>query len=175
METLAGKKVVMIIAHKNFRDEELLTPKSILEKNGASISIASSGLSEAQGMLGAKVKPEMLVDSINSSDFDAAIFVGGGGASEYFNNPKAHKVAAEILAKGKLLAAICIASSTLANAGVLRGKKATCFKSEVANLKIKGAIYTGKPVEQDGSIITSDGPGSASMFGEAIASELAKR
>ena len=35
MEKFTGKKVVMIIAEKDFRDEELLEPRRILEEEGA--------------------------------------------------------------------------------------------------------------------------------------------
>jgi len=59
------------------------------------------------------------------------------------------------------------------NHGKVVREKATCFGSEAPNLKAKGAIYTGKPVERDGSIITANGPESASLFGEAIAIYLA--
>ena len=71
-----------------------------------------------------------------------------------------------------LLAAICIAPSILANAGLLEGKKVTSYSSEASNIKSKGANYTSRPVEQDGKIITADGPGSAKAFGKAIAEAL---
>ncbi len=53
------KKVLMIIAHENFRDEELLTPKQIFEKNGIKVTIASTDTTPAKGMLGAVVKPDV--------------------------------------------------------------------------------------------------------------------
>jgi protease I len=174
MANPSAKKAVMIIANKNFRDEEYEKPYAILKAKGVAITTASSSSGEAKGMLGARVKAEVLVSSVKADDYDAVIFVGGGGASEYFNLPAAHKIATDAIAKGKLLCAICIAPSTLANAGVLKGRKATCFSSEAGNLRAKGAIYTGKPVEQDGNIITANGPESATKFGEAIASALGK-
>ena len=67
------KKVVMVIAHDGFRDEELLEPKAILEKKGFGVAVASTNLSPAKGMLGAVVKPDMLVESIFVRDFQAHI------------------------------------------------------------------------------------------------------
>ena len=58
------KKAVMIIAQENFRDEELLEPKEVLEKNGICVTVASTSLKEAKGKLGAKVKPGMLLKDI---------------------------------------------------------------------------------------------------------------
>ena len=162
----------MIIASKDFRDEELLEPKEILEKNNIKVVIASSSLSEARGMLGARVKPDVLIDNVDTKEFDAIIFAGGSGSSEYWDSPIAHKILREAEASGKIIGSICIAPVTLANAGILKGKRATCWSSEGSKLKAKGAIYTGKDLEIDGNIITCSGPSAAREFGEAILKKL---
>jgi protease I len=161
--------VLMIIAPRNFRDEELFDTKKELESSGNSVIIASTKTDTATGMLGGTVKPNIAIDEVNVDDYDAVVFVGGSGSSIYFNNQKAHEIARTANDNGKLVAAICIAPSTLANAGLLKGKKATSFPSEERNLRSKGANYTGKPVEKDGNIITADGPKSAREFGRMIA------
>ena len=173
MSKLTGKKIVMIIARSNFRDEEFLVPKGILEKEGAEVKVASSSLDESRGMLGAVAKPDILVADVNASDYDAVIFVGGQGASEYWEDAKAHEIARSAADEGKVLGAICIAPVTLANAGVLKGKRATVFPSEAGKLSKKEAICTRAGVEIDGKIITADGPRSATEFGEAIVEALA--
>jgi len=167
-----GKKAVLIIAHKNFRDEEFLRPKEILEKNGVEVTVASSAMGPARGMLGVVVEPDMLVGDINVSDYDAVVFIGGSGSSEFFDNQTAHSIAQQAAASGKLLGAICIAPSTLANAEILVGRRATSYPSEEGNLKSKGAIFTGTGVETDGKIITADGPSSAEQFGQALIDAL---
>lgn len=169
---MAGKKIVMIIAPKNFRDEELLQPKEILEKAGAKITIASKGVKSATGMFGTKVNVDIDISEVKLAEYDAIIFVGGTGSSIYFNDSTAHSIAKEAIAKGKVLGAICIAPSTLANAGVLKGKRATAWPSEADNLRAKGAEYTGEAVTVDGRIITAKGPEAARKFGEAIAKAL---
>lgn len=167
-----GKKAVLIIASQRFRDEEFLQPKRILEEGGVEVTVASSSLETATGMLGAKAKPDILLQDVRVDDYDAVVFIGGSGASEYWSNPVAHAIAREAQEKGKLLCAICIAPVTLANAGLLEGKRATVFESEIGKLKAKGAIYTGSGVEKDGNIITGQGPAYASEFGEVILSAL---
>ncbi|MFN3966520.1 MAG: DJ-1/PfpI family protein [Endomicrobiia bacterium] len=169
---LKGKKVVMIIASQNFRDEEYLEPKRILSSAGAEIITASSSLSTATGMLGAKVKPDILISDIKPEDYDAIIFVGGIGSSEYWENQTAHNIARKAIEKNKIVAAICIAPVTLANSGLLKGKKATAFPSVKGQISSKGAKYTGVPVEQDEKIITGIGPESATQFGEVIKKAL---
>jgi protease I len=171
-KNLAGKKVVMIIAPQNFRDEELLQPKNILTEKGAEVKVASTSLETAKGMLGAEVKPDLLVSEIKPQDWDAIILVGGGGASEYWDDPSVHSMLNEAIKQNKIVGAICIAPVTLANAGILSGKKATVFASETQKLKDKGAECTGKDVERDGKIITASGPPAAKEFGNVIAQAL---
>ena len=172
MQSIKSKKVVMIIASNNFRDEELLKPKEVLERNGVAVTVASSSLKESTGMLGAKVKPDILFININVADYDAIIFVGGSGATEYWDNPTAHKIAKDAYSAKKIVGAICIAPVTLAKAGLLKDKKATTYSSTVNNLKSAGARYSSADVEKDGNIITASGPAVAQKFGETILKAL---
>ena len=166
------RKAVMIIAQNDFRDEEFLRPKELLEKAGFEVKVASTSLDLAKGMLGAAVKPEILINDINVRDFRAIIFVGGAGASQYWDNPVAHKLAQDALLADKIVAAICIAPVTLAKAGILSGKRATVWASEADQIKDGGANYTARPVEKDGNIITASGPAAATEFGEALVRAL---
>ncbi len=167
-----GKKVLFVIAPENFRDEELFHPKEELEKAGAKTVIASLSRGEKTGMLGGKAVAELSVDEVNPKEFDAIVFVGGTGSSTYFQNPKAHELAKAFFSAGKPTAAICIAPSTLANAGLLNGKKATSYPSEKGNLEKRGAKFTAQGVTVDGKLITADGPKSAREFGRKIAQAL---
>ncbi|MBN2518806.1 MAG: DJ-1/PfpI family protein [Candidatus Altiarchaeota archaeon] len=161
--------VLMLIAPQNFRDEEFFQPKEELEKAGAKVVVASRDRQTSRGMLGGAVTPDLTLAEANAGDYDAVVFVGGGGSSVYFNNPIALQLAKDAYAKCRVVAAICIAPSILANAGLLKGKKVTSFPSEQGNLRAKGANYTGEGLTIDGKVITADGPKSAREFGRAIA------
>jgi len=113
------KKIVMIIAHVNFRDEELSVPKSIFEESGAIVHVASTSLEPAKGKLGMTLIPDMLVEDIRVENYDAVVFVGGTGASCYFNSKTAHDIAKSAYLKNKLICAICAGPVILANAGTL--------------------------------------------------------
>ena len=173
---LKGKKIVMIIGERMFEGTEFKEPKEIFEREGAKIIVACSTLSEAtsMGFYSLIVKPNILINDIKVKDFDAIIFIGGFGCAEYFDNPVAHNIAKQALDQDKILAAICMAPRILANAGILKGKKATCFPNVREDIKAKGAIVTGEMVERDGNIITGNGPGAATKFGETIVSALSE-
>ncbi|MGQ9788540.1 MAG: DJ-1/PfpI family protein [Candidatus Hadarchaeaceae archaeon] len=170
--TLA-KKVLLIIAPENYRDEELFHTREELERAGVAITVASSKKGELQGMLGAKVTPDIVLDQVRVVDYDGIVFVGGSGSAVYFKDNKALLIAAEAFKKGKVVGAICIAPVILANAGVLKYKKATVFPGDyVQKITDGGAIYQEKPVVVDGKVVTANGPSSAREFGRAIAKLL---
>jgi len=169
-----AKRVVMVIAERDFRDEELLQPKAVLEKAGVKVDIASSNTRSAKGVLGASVIPDKLVSDINVSDYDAVIFIGGPGCRQYWNDAVALAILKEAAASGKIVGGICSAAATLALAGILEGKNATVFSGEARVLRDNGANYTAKPVEVDGNIITADGPASATAFGKKILEKLSQ-
>lgn len=165
-------RVVFVIAPENFRDEELFHTKEEIDNAGNETAIASLRKGSCSGMLGGTAEASYSLDEITADDFDAIVFVGGKGASVYFENELALKLAKDFESKGKAVAAICIAPSILANAGLLNGRKATCFESEHANIEEKGATFTGSPVEVAGNIITANGPKAAHDFGKAIVEVL---
>ncbi|MBW2971655.1 DJ-1/PfpI family protein [Candidatus Woesearchaeota archaeon] len=162
------KKILMVIAPEGFRDEEFLEPKKVFEGAGAEVTVASKGVKVAKGKLGATADVDMDISEASADDYDAVVFIGGPGAAVYFDDPVALNLAQKSYNSGKVTAAICIAPSILANAGVLDGKQATSFESESRNIEAKSAGYTGKPVTVDGKIVTANGPAAAKKFGEAI-------
>lgn len=178
MSKVEGKKAVMIIAFRDFRDPEYFIPKEILEKNGVEVKTASNKIGIAIGAEGGETNVDLLVSEINVSDFNAVIFVGGPGCLENLDNEDSYRVAKEALSQNKVLASICISPVILAKAGVLKGKKATVWtdwtKSQAKILKENGAIYEGKSVVVDGKIITANGPQAAESFGKEILIALTK-
>ena len=170
-----AKRAALIVASENFRDEELFETKRALDAAAAQTIVASTRTGFIRGMLGNIAEARILVNQLRVDDYDAIIFIGGPGAAEYFDNPVALNIAREAASKRKILAAICIAPTVLANAGVLTGVRATGFLSEREKLVQAGAVYTGAPVERDRFIITGSGPAASVQFGRAVVDALAGR
>ena len=172
-KTLEGKKIVIITAFRDFRDEEYFVPKEILEEAGAEVKTASNQKGTAIGADGGEVEVDLLVSEINPVDFDAVVFIGGPGCLTNLDNEDSYKVAQETVSQNKVLASICISPVILAKAGVLEEKKVTVWsslldKSPIKILEDNGAIFENKPVVIDGKIITGNGPDAAEEFGEKI-------
>jgi len=172
-KSLQDKKIAMIIAQQDFRDEELFIPRSIFLAEGATVKIVSAKKGKALGSYGGVIDVDLTLEKLKVSDFDAIIFVGGSGAVKYLDDERCHQIAQEAVNKNKVVGAICIAPAILARAGVLKDKKATVWrtsldKSAVKILEEEGAIYQPDSVVIEGKIITANGPTAARKFGEAI-------
>ena len=176
-KTLSNKKAVMIIAFKDFRDQEYFVPKEILEKAGVEVKTASNKKGLAIGADGGEVNVDLLIEEVEPKNFDAIIFVGGPGCLSNLDNENSYQLARRTVEENKVLAAICISPVILAKAGVLKDKKATVWsnafdKSPIDILKENGAVYQESDVVVDGNFITANGPSSAEKFGKLIKEAL---
>ena len=168
-----SKTVLMILAEDPFRDPEYFDPKKVLEDAGVKV-VTTSTAPVAKGAEGAEVQVDLLLNEVHEEDFDAIVFIGGKGSSQYYDVPKAHELARYGAGKGKVLGSICASVGTLARAGVIKGKKATSDPGVADMLKAGGATYTTEGVTKDGNIITAKGRTNGKEFGEALLKELSR-
>ena len=174
-------KIAIIIAFRNFRDEEYFIPSEILKRADYEVVVGSNGEKGglAQGTLGGEVEINVNIKDVATNDFTGVVFVGGPGALKNLDNEESYKLAKKFYAEKKLVAAICVAPVILAKAGILEGKKATVWsspldKKTVKTLQEKGAGCSGESVVADGNIITANGPAAAEEFGKKILEYLSK-
>ena len=169
-----GKKILMVIAPYDFRDEELFVPKGIFEQAGYKVDVASTVDGKIKGMLGGIASVDYRISEVYPSNYAAVVFVGGIGAQSYFHNRQVLDLAKTFYKEGKVVAASCIAPVILANAGLLHNKKATVWPSESIKIKKKRAIYYSTAVVRDGRIVTSNGPAASTEFANKILEVLGK-
>jgi len=172
-------KVLFIIAPRNFRDEELAVPRSILQEAGHEAEIASTTTATVRGMLGLEVNPDLTVEEAlgELEGYSAVIVVGGSGAPELAKHLEVLKLLKKAVDQGKIIGAICLGPQILAQAGILEGRRATVWCSALDNrpvkiLEAKGATYVAQDVVQDGDITTANGPAAAEQFANAILNKL---
>jgi len=168
-------KALLIIANENYQDQEYEVTKKVLEKNKIETITAAKTAGKCRGKFGAATTAVISIDDLDVSDYDAVIFIGGPGAVSYQQDVQAHLTAQEATTQNKVLAAICIAPTILAEAGVLEGRKATVWNNDGKQAKIlikNGAAFTNAAVTIDGKIITANGPEAAEKFGQTIVKSL---
>lgn len=164
------KRIAMLIAQDDFRDEEYLEPHRILVEAGFDVTTASRTAGQCTGKLGTVVEAGASLTQITQQKWDMVVLVGGGGAAGYFDDPEAHILARETYEGGGVVGAICIAPSILARAGLLNGVAATAFPSQEEDLKAHGAVWSDEPVVRSGRIVTANGPAAGTEFGNTLVS-----
>ncbi len=166
-------RALFIVAQSGYRDIELIEPLRILKAAGHLCTIASVKAGDAQGADG-HVAAVVSVKDVKVDDFDAVIVIGGPGAPKLAEHPEVLQLLRDAKARQKKLAAICIAPTILAKAGVLNGRQATVFETAESKriLQQGGAIFVGKPVVVEPGLVTGNGPRAAAEFGRKVAEML---
>lgn len=113
------------------------------------------------------------LQAILYDDFDLLVLPGGlPGADNLNNDPRIHQLITRLTNENKSVAAICAAPKVLLTNGILNGKKVSAYPGSLtaldALLKSNNVELTDTPVEIDGNVITSRGPGTAMDFALAL-------
>lgn len=168
----AKGKILMVLSPQEYQEEELNVPRDYFRSMGYSVVLASRGVKTATGMSGESIDVDLDLKSVKLSDYIAVVFVGGEGIYKLklHEDPGYQALAKSAIAQKKLIGAICLGPWILADAGLLKGKRATA--SETDHIKSRGAIVSDEAVVQDGNIITGNGPSASQEFAEAIVSAL---
>jgi protease I len=172
---LDGKKVLIVIPHTQFRDEEFFEPKKILEDEGAKVVVASTSVRNCRGMRGGVVQSEIAIADAKADDFSAVVLAGGSSVPEFFwNDKKLQELVAAMAQAGKVVAAICLSTVVLAKAKLLAGREATVYflPQAIEALKEAGATYVKETLIIHNNIILAEGPPDAQRFGQAIRAAL---
>jgi protease I len=166
-----AKQALIIIAQEGYQEQEYTDTRKALEDGGFTIVVASSDAGACAGKKGATETATLAMKDVNLKEFHCVAFIGGPGAAVYAKHPDALRIAHEAAERGMPMGAICIAPIILANAGVLRWKKATVWNEDGKQRDVMedaGATFTGEDVTIDGMIVTANGPKAAAAFGKAL-------
>ncbi|HBN96082.1 MAG TPA: hypothetical protein DDZ66_07260, partial [Firmicutes bacterium] len=68
------KKVALVIAEKQFRDEEYEVPRDMLQAAGFEVLTVSTSKNVVTGKLGLKVTPDTLITEVVPEELHALIF-----------------------------------------------------------------------------------------------------
>ncbi|MDQ2080615.1 type 1 glutamine amidotransferase domain-containing protein [Xanthobacteraceae bacterium Astr-EGSB] len=173
---LNGKKV-LILATNGFEQSELEVPRDKLKEAGATVHVVSPENGEIRGWdmkdWGHSVKVDKTLADVSADDYDAIVMPGGQ------INPDLLRVNADALAlirafydSGKVVAAVCHAPWLLIETGIIKGRKATSYKSIKTDLVNAGARWEDKEVVVDQRLITSRNPGDLAAFSAKIIEEI---
>jgi protease I len=154
----------LIISADGYEDSELLVPYYRFLEEGIEADIASMTKGPIKGKHGYEVEVTRTLTDVAPDDYDILVLPGGRAPGVVRKERTAQEIAQEFFRKAKPVAAICHGPQILISAGLLEGKRATCYRSVADELKASGALYEDKPVVVDGNLVTSRQPSDLPAF-----------
>jgi len=170
--TLQGKRVA-VLAENMYQELELWYPLLRLREAGAETLVVGTGSATTYtSKHGYPVDVDAVAGELRAADVDAVVVPGGYAPDLMRRYPAMVGLVRDAFEQGKVVAAICHAGWLLVSAGILRGKKATCFFAIKDDLVNAGATYVNQEVVVDGNLITSRTPMDLPAFCMAIVDAL---
>lgn len=152
---LAGKNIAFLVG-EGFQDAEALVPMGYVVSRGAKVTVI--------GIEPGRVTPynseiqvyvQKAIGDVCPNDFDGLVIPGGRSPAKLRQHEAIVAFTRAMTEAGKPVAAICHGPQLLVTAGVLEGRRATCFAGMVQELHDAGVNYTDAAMIRDGNIITS--------------------
>ncbi len=164
----------LIISADNFEDTELLVPYYRFKEAGMEVVVAAPAPGKIRGKHGYEVAVDMTIAEVNPDRYDLLLLPGGKAPETVRKEPGAQDIARRFFAGNKPVAAICHGPQTLVSAGVLKGRRATCYRNVAEELREVGALYEDSEVVVDGNLVTSRQPADLPAFMRETMKLLAK-
>jgi len=170
---LQGKKVAILV-ETLYEDQELWYPYYRLREAGAEVQVVGPRKGTFESKHGYPVKADCGADEVRAEEYDAVVIPGGYAPDHMRRNKAMVGLVRDAVGRGKVVAAICHAGWMLASAGVLKGRKATCYFAIRDDLVNAGAEYLDQEVVRDGNLITSRFPDDLPAFCRTIIAALSR-
>lgn len=169
---LAGKKVAILV-DQIYQDLEVWYPYYRLQEAGAEVvTVAAKAGETYTGKYGYPIVADRSYEQVSAGDFDGVVIPGGYAPDHIRRYQKATQFVREMDSAGKLVAAICHAGWVLVSAGILRGRRVTCFSAIKDDVVNAGALYEDAEVVVDGNLVTSRKPDDLPAFCRAAIAVL---
>ena len=156
---------VLVLIADGSEEMEAVIVIDVLRRAGFEVTVAATGtttrIEASRGIL--LTADKLLADIQWSESFDLLVLPGGkGGAETFTHDSTVQQLIRAFDQDGKWIAAICAAPMALDAAGILRGRKYTCYPG--VEQALSSGQHTPDTVVQDENLITSRGPGTTFAF-----------
>lgn len=164
----------LMLSAENFEDSELLVPLYRLQEAGYMVDVAAAGPGVIRGMHGYEVPVARTFDQVEPADYAVLVLPGGKAPAAIRIDPRVQAIARAFFTADKPVGAICHGPQTLISAGLLRGRRATCYRTVASEMQEAGALYEDREVVVDGRLVTSRHPGDLPAFMRELMGLLAR-
>lgn len=160
-----------VLLAEGFEEIEAVTVVDVLRRAEVETVIVGVTGERVVGAHAIEIRADCRLEEIGARRFDAVVLPGGmPGAARLRDDDRVRSLLVEQHDRGGIVAAICAAPMALAAAGLLEGRRATCYPT--FRDRLGSARYADEPVVEDGAVVTSRGPATALAFALALVARL---
>ena len=160
---------VIIPLAEGCEELEAVTLIDLLRRADITVITASLEQTVITASRGVHLTADTTLDSVIYDEFDMIILPGGMPGSTHLNeDARIHALLKRLHQSNKAIAAICAAPLVLATAGLLDGKRASCYPGVLNPDDWPAISICDDAVVVDGNVLTSKGPGTAMDFALTI-------
>ena len=164
---LSGKRFALLVDNM-YQEMEVWYPLYRFREAGAEVVTIGANAGETYtSKHGYPVHCDKSYDQVSAAEFDGVIVPGGFAPDLIRRHAKATELVRDTDAQGKLVASVCHAAWVLCSAGILKGRRATCFFSIKDDVIHAGAEYIDAEVVVDRNLVTSRKPDDLPAFRRA--------
>ncbi len=149
-------KKAIIFVGPAVEDTEFAYPYYRLQEDGFTVDVASNGGVDIVAKHGLPIKVNADVRKVQASDYDLLVVPGGLESPDRLRQiPEVLQFIRDMHTAGKVIASVCHGPWVLISAGIVKGKKMTCYVGCKDDLINAGADYQNVSVVSDGNLVTA--------------------
>lgn len=153
-----------------FEEIEAVGTFAVLRRGGLDVDVYSLLDKNATGRFGLTLADLKPFSSFNPAGYEALVLPGGPEYKAMEANADVQKYIRQFAAQGKYVCAICAGPTLLGRAGLLKGRKYTCFTSMDGDF---GGTYSDDYAVTDGKFITGKSAAATIDFAFAVLEAVA--
>lgn len=170
---MSDTKRVLVPLAEGFEEIEAVAIVDVLRRAEVEVVVAGLTARRVVGAHGMALEADALLAEVDATTFDMLVLPGGmPGTVNLLEDERVLAAVRELHARGRTTAALCAAPRVLASAGVLAGREVTSHPS-VRGMLAPAEVRASPRVIRSGTIVTSQGPGTAIEFALELVRELA--
>lgn len=104
---------------------------------------------------GYAMESDLTFDEVDVADYEAVVCIGGRAPEYLRNDPRVIRLLREFDRQGKWIFSICHGVQLVAAAGLLKGRKVTCYEHCRVEAEAAGATFLREDTVRDGRIVSS--------------------
>jgi len=173
--SIQGKRVAILVEDQ-YQVLEVWYPLLRLQEAGVKVQTVGTGTKDVYlSKEGYPIKVDLSIQNINSSEYDGVVIPGGYAPDILRRYASVVDFVRQMSLSGKIVASICHGGWLLVSAGILKGKKVTCFFAIKDDLVAAGGEYVDAEVVVDRNLITSRKPEDLPKFVAGIIRLLSEK